>query len=59
MIDRAVWRELATMLYERAENPNQLSSDSDGVLLGDEAEDSAERPVKWWYEALPPRRAAF
>ena len=33
MIDRAVLRELAAMLFERAEDPNRLLSDRGSVLL--------------------------
>jgi hypothetical protein len=58
MIDRAVWRELAAMLYARAENPNQAPSDAESMLLADDAEETSGRPVQW-YEALLPRRSAF
>jgi hypothetical protein len=59
MMDHAVWRELAAMLYERAENPSQALSDRDIMLHADEAEESSGRPVRRWYEALEPRRSAF
>jgi hypothetical protein len=59
MIDHAVWRELAAMLYERAENPGQAPGDRDSMLLADEAVESSGRPVRGWYEALAPRRSAF
>jgi hypothetical protein len=44
MIDRAVWRELAAMLYEQAEYAQQVRSDRDSVLFADEAEDSSVTP---------------
>src|SRR6516164_71880 len=59
MIDHAVWRELAAMLYERAENPSQAPSDRGGMLLAEEAAASSGRPVRRWYEALEPRHSAF
>ena len=59
MIDRAIWRELAAMLYARAENPNQAPSDAESMLLADDAEETSGRPVRQWYEALLPRRSAF
>jgi hypothetical protein len=59
MIDRAVLRELAAMLFERAEDPNRLPSDQDSILPPDEAEQTPEKPVKRWYEALLPRRGVF
>ena len=58
MIDHAVWRELAAMVYERVENPSQAPSDRD-MLLADETEELSGRPVRGWYEALAPRRNAF
>jgi hypothetical protein len=59
MIDHAVWRELAALLYERAENPNQMPSDCDSMLLTDEADESSGRSVRTWYEALLLRRSTF
>jgi hypothetical protein len=59
MIDHAVWRELAAMLYERAENPSQAPSDRGGMLLADEAAEASGTPAKRWYEALEPRHSAF
>ena len=59
MIDRAVWRELAAMLYERAEDPAEARSDRNSILFADEAEDSSETPVRMSYEALLPRLSAF
>ena len=59
MIDRAVLRELAAMLFERAEDPNRLLSDRGSVLLPDEAEDTFGRPVRRWSEALLSRRSAL
>ena len=59
MIDHAVWRELAAMVYERVENPSQAPSDRDIMLLADETEELPGRPVRGWYEALAPRRNAF
>jgi hypothetical protein len=59
MIDHAVWRELAAMLYERVENPGQAPSDRDIMLLADEAEELSGRSVRGWYEALAPGRSAF
>jgi hypothetical protein len=59
MIDHAVWRELAAMLYERAENANQVPSDRYRVLLADEAEEPSGKPVRKWYEVLAPRFRAF
>jgi hypothetical protein len=59
MMDYAVWRELAAMLYERAEYPSQAPSDRDLMLLADEAEESSGRLVRGWYEALALRRSAF
>ena len=58
MIDHAVWRELAAMLYERVENPSQAPSDRDIMLLAEEDEELSGRPVRGWYEALAPRRNA-
>jgi hypothetical protein len=57
MIDHAVWRELAAMLYERAENANQ--GPNAPILLTEEAEESPEKPVRGWYDALLPRRNAI
>jgi hypothetical protein len=61
MIDRAVWRELAAMLYARAENPNQVPSDGESRFLADEDEaaESSRKPVRQWYEALLWRRSAY
>ena len=59
MIDRAVLRELAAMLFERAEHPNQVSDDRDSILPPDESEQISARPVRSWYEALLQRRSAF
>jgi hypothetical protein len=58
MIDRAVWRELAAMVYERAELGKQVLNDRDHMLLADEAEASSGTPVRRWYEALS-RGSAF
>ena len=59
MIDRAVWRELAAMLYARAEDPNDVPSDGESMLIADDAEESSRKPVRQWYEALLQRRNAY
>ena len=59
MIDRAVLRELAAMLFERAEDPNRLLADRDRVLPPDEVEETSGRSVRTWYEALLSRRSAL
>jgi hypothetical protein len=59
MINYAVWRELAAMLYERAEEQSQAPSDRDIMLRADEAEELSGKPLRGWYEALAPRRSAF
>jgi hypothetical protein len=57
MIDHAVWRELAAMLYERAENADQ--GPNAPLLLAEEAVESPEKPVRGWYETLLPKRYAI
>jgi hypothetical protein len=59
MIDRAVLRELAAMLFERAEDPNGVRRDRDSILPADEVEETPGRPLRPWYEALLARRSAF
>jgi hypothetical protein len=58
MIDRAVLRELAAMLFERAEDPNRVLRDDDGILPPDEVEEISGSSVRTWYEALLSRRSA-
>jgi hypothetical protein len=57
MIDHAVWRELAAMLYERAENADP--GPKAPILLAAEAEESPKEAARGWYEALLPRRYAI
>ncbi len=57
MIDRAVLRELAAMLFERAEDPNRVLRDSEGILPPDDIEEISGRPARTWYEALLSRRS--
>ena len=57
MIDHAVWRELAAMLYERAENANRAHNAP--ILLAEEAEESPKEAARGWYEALLQRRYAI
>jgi hypothetical protein len=59
MIDRAVLRELAAMLFERAEDPNRVLRDRDSVLPPDEVEEVSGRSVRTWYEALLSRRSSL
>ena len=59
MIDRAVLRELAAMLFERAEDPNRVVGDGDGILPPDEVEEASGGPVRMWYETLLSRRSAL
>lgn len=59
MIDRAVLRELAAMLFERAEDPNRVLRDRGSILPLDDVEETAGRPVITWYEALLSRRSAL
>ena len=56
MIDRAVLRELAAMLFERGEDPNRMPSDQKSVLPPDEAEQTSAKPPRSWYEALLAKR---
>lgn len=46
MIDRAVLRELAAMLFERAENPNRAPGDSDTILPPEQVEETSAKPVR-------------
>jgi hypothetical protein len=59
MIDRAVLRELAAMLFERAEDPNRVTSDHDSILPPDETEQTSAKPAGSWYEALLMKRNVF
>jgi hypothetical protein len=59
MIDRAVLRELAAMLFERADDPNRVLRDRDSILPPDEVAETPEKPVRKWYEALLTRRSAI
>ena len=52
MIDRAVLRELAAMLFERADDPNRVLSDRDSSLPPEDVEETSGGPVRRWYEAL-------
>ena len=60
MIDRAVLRELAAMLFERAESKNELSRDDSAILAAEEeAEELSKKSARRWYEALLLRRNSF
>lgn len=59
MIDRAVLRELAAMLFERAEDPNRVLRDRDSILPPDEVEEVSGRSLRTWYEALLSRRSSL
>jgi hypothetical protein len=59
MIDRAVLRELAAMLFERAEDPNRITGDHDSILPPDEAEQTTAKLAGSWYEALLMKRNVF
>jgi hypothetical protein len=59
MIDRAVLRELAAMLFERAEDPNRVPSDQNSMLAPEEAGQTSAKPARSWYVALMAKRNRF
>ena len=58
MIDHAVLRELAAMLYEDGKSATGESS-RPALLFADDGEEPDGKPVKRWYEALLKRRATI
>jgi hypothetical protein len=58
MIDHAVLRELAAMLYEDAKGATGESA-RPALLLADGGEEADGKLVTRWYEALMPRRTTI
>jgi hypothetical protein len=58
MIDHAVLRELAAMLYEDGKSATSESA-RPAMLLADDGTEPDGKLVRRWYEALLPRRTTI